>query len=92
MLTLTDQADDIIRNIPADYGSSTSAGLRIALGSDDGLQVHRAAQPRPLDEVLDFDGARLFLGPVAARRLDGKRLDARVDDRGRVQFHTSTPA
>jgi Fe-S cluster assembly iron-binding protein IscA len=42
--------------------------------------------PQPGDQVLEEDGARVFLEETAAVTLDDKILDAQVDDNGGVQF------
>ena len=42
--------------------------------------------PQPGDQVLEEDGARVFLEETAAETLDDKILDAQVDDAGGVQF------
>ena len=45
--------------------------------------------PQPGDQVLEEDGARVFLEETAAETLDDKVLDAQVDDNGGVQFTIS---
>lgn len=64
------------------------SGLRIS--QDDvespALNVIPADQPSPGDQVLDEDGARVFLEETAAVTLDHKILDAQVDADGGVQF------
>jgi len=90
MLTITDSAELVLRKIPEQYADPRTAGLRIALAAEcgDRLQVRAVPSPEPDDQVVEFDGARIFLGPVAARRLSGKQLDADLDARGRIQFRT----
>jgi Fe-S cluster assembly iron-binding protein IscA len=42
--------------------------------------------PKPGDSVLERDGARLYLAADVARRVEGRELDARTEQGGRVQF------
>jgi len=88
MLTLTANARDILRKVPHQPALGPGAGLRIALSQskDDVFVTALATTPRRDDEVVDCDGARVFLGPLAARRFDGSRLDARTDGLGRIEF------
>jgi len=87
LLTLTASARDILRKVPYQPALGPEAGLRISLSrSKEGFATELAPGPRADDEVVDRDGARVFLGPVAARRFAAHRLDARHDDLGRIEF------
>lgn len=87
MLTLTDNAVTVIRDLTAQPEVPDGAGLRIATDPSAGaLTLALAAQPAQNDRVLDESGARLFLDPEAAQLLDDKALDASVDPQGAVQF------
>ena len=88
MLTLTDNATNVIRTLGESPELPDGAGLRIAATADgsQGLTLAAATQPRDGDQVVEQDGARVFLEPDAAQVLDDKVLDARVDDDGGVQF------
>ncbi|WP_121252840.1 Fe-S cluster assembly protein HesB [Nocardioides ferulae] len=93
MLHLTEQARNLLRRIPPHHADGRTAGLRIARG--DGrhrFRVRAVSGPEPGDEVIDDDGARVFLGPVAAEELGGAVLDVATDDQGRAQFKTSRAA
>lgn len=84
MLTLTQSAIDAIKTIaPGD------AGLRLYLPGDtvnvESLQLEVAAEPRPKDQVLEADGANVFLEPEAAVALDDMVLDA-AREGGSVRF------
>lgn len=94
MLTLTANAREILRKVPHQPSLGPGAGLRIAKSQskDEVFVTTLATTPRRDDEVVDHDGARVFLGPLAARRFDGRRLDARHDDAGRIEFVVSRPA
>ncbi len=45
-------------------------------GGPEVLRVEEVPEPEPDDELLDADGASLYLDPVAVDALDGKVLDA----------------
>jgi Fe-S cluster assembly iron-binding protein IscA len=42
--------------------------------------------PQESDEVVEHDGARVFLGPIAALKFNDSVLDVRTDGLGRLQF------
>jgi iron-sulfur cluster assembly protein len=87
MLTLTDNAVAVIRNLTEQPQVPEGAGLRIATDDTQGaLMLTLAAEPMDGDEVRDEAGARVFLETEAARILDDKSLDAAVDASGAVQF------
>ena len=88
VLTITPQAMDVLRRVTAHPTMEPAPGLRIAHQERSGavLQVRSVQGPQPGDEVVERDGARLYLEPGAARRVRGRSLDATVDDEGRVQF------
>jgi Fe-S cluster assembly iron-binding protein IscA len=87
MLSLTETATTVIRSI---VGSSEpdTGGLRIASTNDgqESFTVATASEPIEGDQVVEESGARVFLEPGAALLLDDKVLDARVDEKGGVQF------
>jgi Fe-S cluster assembly iron-binding protein IscA len=88
MLTLTDSAVTAIRNLTAQPELPDETGLRI-MSQDQGgpaFQVTLAETPADGDQVIEAEGARVFLEPGAAVALDDKSLDAQVDDEGTVAF------
>lgn len=88
MLTLTDSAVTAIRNLTAQPELPDETGLRI-MSQDQGgpaFQVTLAENPTDGDQVIETEGARVFLEPGAAVALDDKSLDAQVDDEGTVAF------
>lgn len=91
MLVLTDSAVSAIRSLTSQPEMPVATGLRIMAQGDGGpsLQLTLAEGPIAGDEVVEEDGARVFLEPAAAAALDGKALDARVDDQGQVAFSVS---
>jgi iron-sulfur cluster assembly protein len=88
MLTLTDQATDVVKTITEQTTEGETAGLRISQQESDpnALGLTPVENPQPGDQVLESDGARLFLDATAAIALDNEVLDAQVDESGTVQF------
>lgn len=88
MLTLTENANNVVKNIVEQAGHSGQAGLRISQDAPDSpaLHVMPTEGPQPGDQVLEEAGARVFLEETAAVTLDDKILDAQVDPQGGVQF------
>jgi iron-sulfur cluster assembly protein len=86
MLTLTDNASTIVKEISAQIPEA--AGLRITSESADqsSFEVEPAPAAEPGDEVVEQDGATLYLDEAASLQLDDKVLDAAVDQNGGVQF------
>jgi iron-sulfur cluster assembly protein len=88
MLTLTDSAVSAIRTLTSQPELPEDTGLRI-MAQDEGapsFQVTLAETPVAGDQVIEEDGARVFLEANAAAALDDKALDAQVDDEGTVAF------
>jgi Fe-S cluster assembly iron-binding protein IscA len=82
MVKISDDAAGLIRTLVADSDLPASAGLR--LGTDDekhSLAMHLAAQAQQDDEVLEHDGASLFVSPGAAPRLGAQTLHAQLEPR-----------
>ena len=94
MLVLTDNAVSAIRSLTSQPELPVATGLRIMAQGEGvpSLQLTLAEGPVAGDEVLEEDGARVFLEPAAAAVLDGKALDAQVDEQGQVAFSVSEPS
>jgi len=88
MLTLTENASTIVRDITAQPGMPETAGLRISseLGDQPTFAISAAEQPQEEDQVVEQAGATVYLDQTAAELLDDKVLDAAVDDQGKVEF------
>ncbi len=90
MLVLTDQAREVIKGIVEEGELGPAAGLRITAANesngDTALEFELAESPADGDEVLQEDGAAVFLDPVAAEVLADKTLD--VEGHG-DHFHFS---
>jgi iron-sulfur cluster assembly protein len=80
MLTLTDSAKDVVREMISSEGAPEGSGIRIAAeqgaAGAEGLSLSLATEPADGDAVVDEDGTRVFLEPQAASMLDDKVLDA----------------
>ncbi|MEU4569084.1 adhesin [Micromonospora sp. NPDC023956] len=94
MLTMTDNAVLVIRDLAAQQDVSEAGGLRITADLDAGaLAVELVGQPDRDDQVVDTEGARIFLDSDAAELLTDTSVDATVDEEGVVQFgFTEQPA
>ncbi len=91
MLAVTEQAATVIRAIADRPDLPEGAGLRIAsdTGAPEDLSVAAAATPEAGDQVVDEQGARIFVDSSVVALLDDKVLDARVDDGGGAEFLVS---
>jgi iron-sulfur cluster assembly protein len=79
MLAVTTSAAAAIRQLVADLPDG--AGLRVALekpenGTEPAFTVYVAEEPSDGDEILDADGASVFLEPAASGYFEDKVLDA----------------
>lgn len=84
MLTLTGPAVEAIRTLTNQPGLPEDSGLRIAHQDTAGAMVLSISQPEAGDQVIETDGVRVFLQTEAAAMLDGKALDAQVEEDGVV--------
>lgn len=93
MLTLTEDAVSAIRGLTSGPELPVETGLRIVAQADGApFQLALANEPAAGDQVVEDDGARVFLEPAAAAILAGKSLDARVTEQGEVAFSVSDQA
>ena len=88
MLTVTENAASAIRAIVQGPELPDGAGLRIFTmdAPNDQLALSTATTPEAGDQIVENEGARVFLEPAAAAKLGDQILDAEVDDDGKVQF------
>lgn len=88
MLTLTETAAKVIRNLST-QPESADKGIRISSQGEDAssLMLSVAEGPESSDQVVESEGAKVYLDPVAATVLDDKSLDADIDDQGGISFH-----
>lgn len=88
MLTLTPTAAQAIRDLTASTPEPEQSGVRISSQGENAgsLTLTITSAPEPTDEVVEAEGARVYLDPVAATVLEDKALDAGTDDQGGVSF------
>ena len=87
MLTLTENASTIVKDIAAQQGGVRDHGAADQQrGPQQGLMVTAAQQPHPGDQTVEAHGAVVYLDPPASEQLEDQVLDASVDEAGRVQF------
>jgi Fe-S cluster assembly iron-binding protein IscA len=83
---MTDTAAAEIRSLVDRPDVPDDGGVRISGGVDGSLQLALTAGPVEGDQVVDHDGARVFLEPQVGELLADKKLDAAVSDQGSLQF------
>ena len=87
-MTITTDAAEAIKGI-VDTSETTEGGLRIYAqpvnDSEASLELAVADEPDAGDQVMDAEGATVYLEQSAAAYLDDKVLDANVDGE-RVRF------
>lgn len=79
MLTLTESARDVVRELVSAGDAPEGSGLRIATDPEQesgSLSLSLATGPLEGDEVVDEEGTRVFVEPTVATFLDDKVLDA----------------
>jgi Fe-S cluster assembly iron-binding protein IscA len=89
MLTLTTGAVAAIREITHQPGLSEETGVRIAAtaagNGSPAFDIAVASMPEPTDDVVETEGARVFLDPEASAAFEDKSLDAEINE-GQVRF------
>jgi iron-sulfur cluster assembly protein len=83
MLALTDNAVEAVQEILSSSDEAPEmGGLRLVAepaGAQTNFQLSVVALPAADDEVIEEQGARVFLDPEAASLLGDKVLDARIE-------------
>lgn len=92
MLTITENAADVVKKIVEQNVIDADAGLRISQAEDESLALAPAVESHPGDQVIEEKGAKVFLDEGAALVLDDKILDAKVEEDGSVQFAVGVQA
>jgi Fe-S cluster assembly iron-binding protein IscA len=95
MLTLTDSAAEAVKHaMDAAEGLPEGGGVRISaqdLGDSTGLGLAVAPVPGETDQVIEEEGARIFIAPEVAPFLEDKVLDAEQQGSS-IQFSLSERA
>jgi len=88
MLTLTETATTVVKQIVAGTPDAENGGLRIGKASPEerDFAVSIVAVPEPGDSLVESDGAKVFLEPSTSQILEDKTLDAQVGENGTVTF------
>jgi Fe-S cluster assembly iron-binding protein IscA len=86
MLTLTENASTVVKGIAEQIPEATGLRITADAAQPTSFDVAPAASPEPGDEVVEQQGATVYLDGGAAEQLDDKVLDATVDQEGRVEF------
>jgi iron-sulfur cluster assembly protein len=88
VLVLTQDAAMVIRSL-VESSDVEEGGLRITARpiteEQAALEIQLAEEPDTLDEVVEQEGAQVFLEPQVAEALSDKVLDAAVEEEG-VRF------
>jgi iron-sulfur cluster assembly protein len=89
MLTITSNAAEAIRAIVESTDVPDEGGIRISIARQNGSQatLELALSPAPMegDDVLELNGAHVFLDEMASVALDDKALDAEMQG-GEISF------
>jgi Fe-S cluster assembly iron-binding protein IscA len=90
LLTLTENAASAIRTLTSQTDEPDETGVRIAPTTGEGgtptLGLSVTADPQPDDQVLEAQGARVFVDSDVAPSLEDKSLDAQMNAQGQVEF------
>lgn len=88
MLTLTENASNVVKTIATQQLGNPEGGLRISTheGDSESFAITPVPEGEPGDQVVENDGAKVFVDEPASIALDDKVLDAQVDPEGNVQF------
>jgi iron-sulfur cluster assembly protein len=83
MLTITTNAAEAIRAIVESTDVPDQGGIRISIAQQNGSQaaLELSVSPAPMegDQILEEEGAHVFLDEMAAVALDDKALDATIE-------------
>jgi iron-sulfur cluster assembly protein len=95
VLTVTHEAAEAIQTLTYQIAETETAGLRISVQEGEGgtsqLALSVADAPYPADEVVESEGATVYLAEPVVAFMDDKTLDATVQDEG-VAFSIQGPA
>jgi iron-sulfur cluster assembly protein len=95
VLTVTHEAAEAIQTLTEGIPETETAGLRISVQEGEGgaaqLALSVADAPLPADEVVESEGATVYLAEPVVEFMADKTLDATVQDEG-VAFTIQGPA
>jgi iron-sulfur cluster assembly protein len=79
MLTLSPAAVEAVDTLLHGEDLPDDAGLRIGTAGESQLTIALVTEPAPGDQVIEEQGARVFVDSDAAPMLDNVQLDARQE-------------
>lgn len=83
MLTVTENAQAVVKGLTDSDELPGTAGLRLAMADDQTqLQVTVVPEPQPTDVVVDAGEGTIYLAEEAATLLEGQTLDAAPTEEG----------
>ena len=86
MLSISNDAARLVRTLAQDADLPDAGGMRIVIDPEHrSLSMGLARNPEPRDEVINVNGANVFLSPPASRRLERGTLKAAITEH-RSQF------
>ncbi len=93
MFHMTARAHAVIRSITSHPRLGPDSGLRISARDrgEQALGVGTAVGPKAEDEVIEHDGARVYVDRQALDQVRGSVLDTRTERTGRVHFVVKAP-
>ena len=95
MLSVTHEASKAIQTLTDQIPEADNAGLRISVEAGDGgnaqIALSIAESPFPADEIVESEGATIYVAEPVVEFLEDKTLDATVQDEG-VAFSIHTAA
>jgi Fe-S cluster assembly iron-binding protein IscA len=86
MLTLTENASTIVKDIADQIPEANGLRITSEAGAEPAFEVAPASAAEPGDQTVEQAGATVYLDENASVQLDDKVLDAAVDQQGGVQF------
>ncbi|MBA8794832.1 Fe-S cluster assembly iron-binding protein IscA [Friedmanniella endophytica] len=86
MLDLTEGAATVVNQITEAQLGTADGGLRIDTAGDGNLSVTAVDGAEPADQVVERDGAKVYVAESAAGVLEDKVLDASIGGDGAVSF------
>ena len=83
MLTVSENAQAVVKGLTDSEDLPGTAGLRLALGADQGqLEVSVVPEPQPTDVSVEAGAGNVYLAEEAAPLLEGQTLDAAQTQEG----------
>jgi iron-sulfur cluster assembly protein len=92
LLTITPDAAEAIKAAIQNLGAPDSAGVRISAtteshnGTGPAIELSFVREPLVEDEVLEDEGAQVFLAPEVSPMVSDKTLDADHEPDGEIRF------